>query len=186
MNTSLLVHHRVHSILVLVTVTLALASCDVVAPTDGIPLQEKTVTFRFEINTDGVSPGETVQATSEESANLEQALDADGYTKAEVLSATVTRVELERINPTSVDLGILEEALLALTASNISSKTIASSTSLPASRSASLPVSSSPDVTSYVIAPSFRGSLTLVPETVPGGILVLRATVRLRIEVEGV
>lgn len=165
---------------------LALASCDVVNPTEGITLQEKTVTFRFEIDTDGVAPGQTVQVASEESENLEQALAADGYTKAEVLSATVTRVELERINPTSVDLSILDEALLAFTASNLSAKTIASSTSLPASRTASLPVSSSPDATSYVIAPSFRGALTVVPETVPDGQFVLRTTVTFRIEVEGV
>lgn len=166
---------------------LALASCDVVNPTEGVVLPEITVTFRFEIDTDGVSPGETVQVASEESANLAQALDASGgYTKAEVLSATVTRVELERINPTSVDLSILDEALLAFTASNLSSKTIASSNSLPASRTASLPVSSSPDATGYVIAPSFRGALTVVPGTVPDGQFVLRTTVTFRIEVEGV
>lgn len=170
-----------------VAISLLLASCDVVNPIGGITLPTQTASFRFEINTDGVDPGQTVQVNSEESVNLAQALDeAGGYTKAEVLSATVTRVELERINPTGVNLSILEEALVAFTASGVSTKTIATATSLPSSPSATLPVSSSPDVTSFVIAPSFRGALTIVPESVPDGILVLRATVTFRIEVEGV
>lgn len=163
-----------------------LSSCDAVAPSEGLVLQEKTVSFRFEIDTDGVSAGESIEVDSEASADLEQALDADGYSKGDVLSATVTRVELERVNPTTVDLSILDEASVALRASGGSARTVASSSSLPAARTASLSIGGNDDATSFVVAPSFRGSLTIVPITVPQGVLVLRATVAFRIEVEGV
>ncbi len=173
-------------VLGVVTIALALASCDTVNPTENIVLQAKTVSFRFEIDTEGVDAGQSIRVDSEDSADLEQALNADGFSKGEVVSATVTRVELERINPTTVDLSILEEAMLAFMASGVSNRTIATSTSLPSSRSATLQVSSSADATSFVVAPSFRGSLTIVPGTVPQTQLVLRATVTFRIEVEGV
>lgn len=188
MKASTEIRYRISRTLVLglVAMALVLASCDVVNPTEAIVLQEKQVTFRFEINPAGVSPGESIQVTSEESADLGPVLEADFYTKSDVLTATVTRVELERINPTSIDLSILEEAVLAVTTSSLSAKNIGSATSLPASRTASLAVSSSPDVTSYVKAPSFRGALTIVPRTVPSGSFVLRTTVSFRIEVEGV
>lgn len=166
-------------------VAISTSSCDAIIEPRPVDLSA-TTSFRFEFSTQGVTPGQTLQVQSEESANLQSELDRFGYTKAEVISATVTSVELERINPTSIDLSVLDEALLAFSASDVSTKNVASSESLPGSRTANLQVGTSSDVTSFVTAPSFRGSLTVVPNTVPQGGFVLRATVTFRIQAEGV
>ena len=179
-------HRRVPLAGSLLALIVLLASCDTVNPTDNIILPEKTVSFRFEINTAGVSPGETVTVESEDPVDLGPALDADGFTKAEVISVTITRVELERVSPAGVDLSILEQAQVALVASGVSNRTIASSSSLPDDPSTTLSISGNSDATSFVTAPSFEGVLTIVPEIVPQGLLVMRATVSLRVEVEGV
>lgn len=179
-------HHRIPLVAGILAAVVLLASCDTVNPTDNIILPEKTVSFRFEIGPDGISPGETITVEAEDPVDLGSALNADGFTKAEVLSATVTRVELERVSPAGVDLSILEEAEVALVASGVSSRTIASSSSLPDDPATTLSISGSSDATSFVTASSFEGVLTIVPAVVPQGLLVMRATVSLRVEVEGV
>jgi hypothetical protein len=169
----------------LAAVMILMASCDAVTAPEPITLQSKTVSFRFEFTGDGVSPGDLVDMQSEGSIDLGPELLDDGFTKGEVLSATVTSVELERISPTNVNLNFLEEASIGFSASGISARTVAASTSLPDSRTANLSVSSG-DVTAYVVAPSFQAVMSVVPETVPAAGWVLRANVTLRIDVEGV
>lgn len=176
---------RMGIVAMLALVTVVTASCDVVTASEPLTLQAKTVSFRFEFSSDGVDPGETVEVQSEESANLGPDLSADGFTKAEVLSATVTAVELERISPATVDLNFLDEAQLSFTASGVSARTVATSSSLPSARTASLPLSNT-DVTTFVVAPTFRAALAVVPATVPQAGFVLRANVTLRIRVEGI
>ena len=163
-----------------------MASCDTVNPTDNIILPEKTFSFRFEINAADLSQGESFAVEAEDPVDLGPALSADGFTKAEVISATVTRVELERVSPAGVDLSILDQAQVALVAAGGASRTIASSSSLPDDPSTTLSISGNSDATSFVTAPSFEGVLTIVPDAVPQGLLVMRATVSLRVEVEGV
>lgn len=166
-------------------VAITTASCDVVATTDPLTLQAKTVSFRFEFDSEGIESGETVEAQSVESVDMGPILSADGFTKAEVLSATITSVELERISPANVNLDFLEQAELAFTASGMSRRSIASSASLPASRDAPLSIANS-DVMTFVVAPTFRAVASVVPATVPQAGFVLRANVTLRIRVEGV
>lgn len=172
-------------VVLLAIVAILIASCDAVTDPDAITLQSKTVSFRFEFSADGVSSGDLIDAQSEGSVDLGPELLNDGFTKGEVLSATVTSVELERISPTNVNLNFLQEASIDFSASGISARTVAASTSLPDSRTANLSVSSG-DVTAYVVAPSFRAVMRVVPETVPPAGWVLRANVTLRIDVEGV
>lgn len=169
----------------LVLVAVVLASCDAVTATEPITLQSKTVSFRFEFDSEGVSPGGSVDAQSNADVDLGPELLSDGFTKAEVITATVTSVELERISPTQVNLNFLEEASIDFAASGISTRTIAGSNSLPDSRTAMLSVTSA-NVTTFVVAPSFRAVLNVVPESVPEGEWVLRSNVTLRIDVEGV
>lgn len=171
--------------LLLVAFAVFLASCDAVTTPDPITLQAKTVAFRFEFDSAGLQPGETVDVQSTESVDMGPLLSNDGFTKGEVLSASVTAVELERISPTSVDLDFLDQAALAFSASGITTRTIASSSALPGSRSAPLTLGST-DVTAFVVAPAFRGVLSVVPDVVPQAGFVLRANVTFRIQVEGV
>lgn len=177
--------HRSGVVALLIGVATLVAACDAVTAPEPITLQSKTVSFRFEFTAGGVSPGELVDVQSEGTVDLGPDLEADGFTKGEVLSATVTAVELERISPTTVNLNFLEEASIDFVASGISRRTIASSTSLPDNRTAMLSIGNG-DVTTFVTAPSFQAALSVVPETVPDAGWVLRANVTLRIDVEGV
>jgi len=172
-------------VVLLATVAIVIASCDAVTDPGAITLQSKTVSFRFEFTADDVSSGDLIDVQSEGSVDLGPELLNDGFTKGEVLSATVTSVELERISPTNVNLNFLEQASIDFSASGVSARTVAASTSLPDSRTANLSVSSG-DVTAYVVAPSFQAVMRVVPETVPPAGWVLRANVTLRIDVEGV
>lgn len=176
---------RAGAVVVLAAVAVIVGSCDAVSTPEPIELQPKTVSFRFEFDSQGVSPGATTQAPSQASVDLGPEILSDGFDKGEVLSATVSSVELERVNPTNVNLNFLQEAQLAFTASGVSTQTVSQSSSLPDSRAASLPVGNG-NVTAFVVAPSFRAELTVVPQTVPDGGWVLRANVTVRIEVEGV
>ena len=169
----------------LALVGVVIASCDAVTATEPITLQSKTVSFRFEFDSDGVTPGGSVGVQSEADVDLGPELLSDGFTKAEVISATVTSVELERISPTTVNLNFLEEASIEFAASGIAGRSIAGSNSLPDNRTAMLSVTSA-NVTTFVVAPSFRAVLNVVPESVPEGGWVLRSNVTLRIDVEGV
>jgi hypothetical protein len=90
------------------------------------------------------------------------------------------------VQPIGVNLSDFDEASLSLLASGAAARTVASSSSLPASDDANLQVVSSV-ATSFVTAPNFSGELTVVPTSLrESADYVLTATVRLRIEVEGV
>ncbi len=176
---------RTGVLVLLAAASLFVVACDTVSAPEPIELQPKTVSFRFEFDSDGVSPGEETQALSQASVDLGPELLSDGFNKGEVLAATVSSVELERVNPTTVNLDFLDEATLAFTASNVSTQTIAQSSSLPNSRTGSLSIGNQ-TVTAFVVAPEFRATLTVVPGTLPDAGWVLRANVTLQIEVEGV
>lgn len=171
---------------VLLYVGVASSGCDTLAPREPIVLPEKRVTFRFEFNSAGRSVGEPLEVVSNASADLADDLAREGFTKAEIISATVLSVELVRILPVGVNVSFLSEAGLALRSTGVARRTIARSTALPNDHRATIPVVDA-GVTSYVTRPSFEAVLTGIPASLrPNEQYVLEATVRLRIEVEGV
>lgn len=169
----------------LAALLLFLPACDTVADlgNENVILT-RDVTFSFDFMVD--TPQAALRATSTNQVDLSGQLE--GFTKAEILSATVTSARLTRVQPVRADLAELMDAvLLELTASGGSATTVAQQAGLPASAEGALTVSGSPGVTSHVKAPSFGAALTFTNLAVPAlGIYRFEVTVRLRIEVEGV
>ena len=166
-------------------VLLVLSGCDVIADNPSIALSH-SATFRFEFSSDGRSAGEPFEVRSTSSVNLADDLLADGFTKGEVLSASVTSVEISRTQPIGVHLSTLGDVSLGLTATGVARTTIARSASLPDSDDGQLAVQNA-SITAFVTAPSFSGVLTIDPASLRANSnYVLTTTVRLRVEVEGV
>ena len=162
-----------------------LAGCDTLPGTETVVLPEKTVTLRFEFSTDGMTAGQAVDVTSTGTADLGPDLQRDGFTKGEVVSATVLGAELTR-GTAGVSLAFLNEASLSVSANSVGRKKVASTSSLSDQKTIPLELANT-GMTEYVTSPSFQGVLTLVPGSAVGGDdYTVQATIRLRIEVEGV
>ena len=176
---------RVSAALV-VAALFALSGCDIATDPGIFTLQEKRVTFRFEFASDGRTAGQEIEVQSTSSADLAAALLADGYTKGEVVGVTLLGVELSRVQPIGVNLSTLSNVSVSLTASGVSRSTIATAASLPNADDALLQVTNE-RVTGFITAPSFSSVLKVVPTSLkPNSDYVLTATLRLRVEVEGV
>ena len=176
---------RFLSVAALAALLLLLPACDTVGEIGNenvILTRDATFAFDFQVD----APQASLRATSTNQVDLAGQLE--GFTKAEILSATVTSARLTRIQPVRADLSeLMNAATLELTASGASATSIAQLASPPASAEAQLTITGSPAVTSHVKASSFGAALTFTNLAVPSlGVYRFEATVRLRIEVEGV
>lgn len=165
----------------------ALAGCDaIVEESDPVILPEKVVTFRF-VHTAGQSDPASLRLSSVGTADLGDALRADGFLKDEVVSVFVTAVELERIQPTRVKLAdIARSASVSL--SGASDAQVATLGTVPSASDADMNVDGNREVGDIIRASApFRGILTIAPADLePGEQYILEAEVRFRVTVAGV
>jgi len=172
--------------ILLVFVVFSLQGCDAV---DGgtIYLQPKEAVFRYAFSADDLQVGQTSVIPAISTVDLGDALLADGFSKGEVLTATISSVMLERINPIGVSLSFIDDVSVDLQATGVTNTSIADHSNLPDNRLATLTVRSGVDITGFITRPSFGSTLSILPaEIVAGEEYVLEAKVSIRIEVEGV
>lgn len=164
-----------------------LQGCDTLVEGDEtLILQPKNVTFRFEFSSDDLTPGTPIVVQAVQGADLGSALQADGYTKNDVVAARVTAVQLRRVNPLSFNLGALDGVVLRIQSQGLSSVGIGSLPNPPSTNNASMNLGPTRNVEQYVRQASFNGSLEFVPTALPADDYVLEAVVEITIEVEGV
>ena len=174
--------------LALLAFTLVMAGCEAAA-SERLTLPEIEVSFRFEVSGSVLTDGQPYTATAVNTVDLTTALQQrGGYTKSEVVAATVTAAEMERIQPPLTDLSeLLSEARLLLTASGLNDLEVASRAGFPDDETAALAPRSSADIAAFVKKPAFGAKLRLVPLQPDAGetyIYEVRRT--LRVQVEGV
>ncbi|BBM71977.1 hypothetical protein [Rhodothermus marinus] len=174
--------------LALLAFTLVLAGCEAAA-SERLTLPEIEVSFRFEVSGNALTDGQPYTATSVNTVDLMTALQQrGGYTKNEVVAATVTAAEIERVQPALTDLSeLLSEARVLLTASGLSDLEVASRTGFPDDETASMAPRSGADITAFVKKPAFGAKLRLVPlQPDAGETYVYEVRLTLRVQVEGV
>ncbi len=167
---------------------LVLAGCEA-AGNERLTLPDIEVTFRFEVNGNALTDGQAHTATATNTVDLTPALQQrGGYTKSEVVAATVTAAELERIQPTLTDLSaLLSEVRVLLTASGLSDLEVASRAGLPDDEVATLSTRSSTDIAAFVKNPAFGAKLRLVPnQPEPTETYIYEVRLTLRVQVEGI
>ena len=167
-------------------IAFVLHGCDVVEG-GSIFLQPKEVVFRFEFSSDDLEVGQAVVIPATNSVDLGDDLLADGFSKGEVLSATVSSATLERINPIGVQMSFLSEVVVNLQVTGLSATTVARQSSLPDSRTAGLTIQPNINIANYVARSSFGSNISITPvEILANEDYVLELTLAIRIEVEGV
>ena len=165
---------------------LCLSGCDtLVEESDPITLQPKQATFEFELLASGVQPGSVVTLTSRNSVDLAEALQEDGFVKDEVLSATILSAQLRQIFPLSQNLSVLESAELKLQGGNLTAS-VATLGTMPPQKNAAMGVDQGQAVRAFVVSPSIRAVLDLLPASLtPGEEYTFEVTVAFSIVVEG-
>ncbi len=172
---------------------LVLAGCDTVDPGS-----ETVVLFvnvedqlgedlRFSFEADNAQVGQPLTVAAAQRIDLGPFLDQQGFSKAEVIAATVESATVGVRFPIQARANFMQQAALQVTATGLSATTVAAQSSFPDSREAALTVQSSRSITGFVTRSDFGVQLVLTPATLlPGEDYELTATLRIRIEVEGV
>jgi hypothetical protein len=160
------------------------AGCDTLGDPGALQLSYEE-TFEFRVNGSQLQAGQETEVVSQNQVDLSSDLSSDGFTTAEVLSARVTSVEIERIQPLNVDLRFLSAAAFQLRAGS-QTREVASRTGFPSDETADLSAQAV-DVAAFIRAPVFRGVLRLTPAQVSAGDQYrLEVRVRFSVDVEGV
>jgi hypothetical protein len=109
----------------------------------------------------------------------------EGFSKSEILSATVVSATLFRRQPVEANLGELMDAVaLQLDAAGLSRAQVAGLQGLPDDNEATLDLASTGNVTGFVRAPTFGAVLNFTG--LDANDYVFEVRLRLRIQVEGV
>ncbi len=167
---------------------LLLAGCESVT-SERLTLPDIEVTFRFEVNGNALTDGQAHTVTATNTVDLTPALQQrGGYTKKEVVAATVVAAELERIQPTLTDLdALLREVRVLLTAEGLTEREVAVRTGFPADETASLSPRSDTDVAAFVKKTALGAKLQLVPlQPDPSETYIYEVRLTLRVQVEGI
>ena len=171
----------------LILLALVLAGCEATA-SERLTLPDIEVAFRFEVDGSELTDGQPYTVTATNTVDLAAALQQrGGYTKNEVVAASVTAAKIERIQPTLTDLSeLLSEARVLLTASGLSDLEVASRTGFPDDEVASLAPRSTTDVTAFIKKPTLGARLQLVPlQPDASETYIYEVRLTLRVQVEG-
>ncbi|SHK80556.1 hypothetical protein [Rhodothermus profundi] len=172
----------------LALLVLMLSGCEA-AGTERLTLPEIEVSFRFEINGNALTDGQPATIIAVNTVDLAPALQQrGGYTKSEVVAATVTAAAIERIQPLLTDLSeVLSEARVLLTAPGLNDLEVAGRAGFPDDETASLAPRSGTDVAAFVKKAAFGAKLHLVPlQPAPDEHYIYEVRLTLRVQVEGV
>ncbi len=170
---------------------LLFGGCDVTGPEDTVILNANSpaapiVEYTFAYDTNG---GDPIGVRSNETDDLGSVLSENGFGRADVVSARVDSVSLERISSKAAPTPIVFDYLTGATAylgSNTDGERIADASIDATTRSVSLPVAGS-DVTSVVKNEPTYAFLQLdTTSDVPDRRDKVEVTVYFRIEVQGV
>ncbi len=173
-------------------VMLFLGGCDATS-SEPVRLAPKTITFEFpQFGADDVQDG-TLQIDALNQEDLASALRADGFTRDEVVQATITRVELERRSVGSAPeaaggkvFGFLVSGTAQLT-QGATTQTIAERDAFDPNAAATPMTITDGQATSIVAASSpFGARLTLGVDGIGPGAFRVALAVTFRVDVEGV
>lgn len=176
----------------LATIVVLTSGCDATATSETVTLQPKTITFEFPQFSADDEQGGTVQINSLNQEDLASELRADGFTRDEVVQATITRVELERRSIGSSAetapkvFGFLVSGEAQLTQGSMT-QTIAERDAFDPNAAVTPMDITSGNATSFVSAPSpFGARLNLDVDNIGTGPFRVALNITFRIEVEGV
>lgn len=176
---------RLVTLVLSAAVLMLLPGCDTTSSPEPITLQPIETTFRFDFASRNLEPDGTLEVPSSASVDLNDLL-TEGFSKAEVLSAEVTSVELERLSPLS-DLSLfMRNASFSLQGGTGTPVTVAGLTDFPDAVSADMTLASDTRVTNVVTGSSFSGVLDVDVNAAEEEDFVLLVTVTLQVRVEGV
>ena len=172
-------------VLVYLSILLLTSGCDTLDldPGQSIILTTSTgeICFRFT----GVSADGSKSILSVDSFDLGAFLEQEGFSKAEVISATVSSADMRLVFPLGESLDMLERATVSLRASGAGEVAVASASSFSDTRSTSLQVQSS-NIGGIVRASSFQGVLEFDGAQTVSDDIEISVELDIRIEVEGV
>lgn len=161
------------------------SGCDSVTDPETIVLNPEEQTFEFVFNGSQLTAGTAFTVESTNQVDLSDELLNAGFQTSEVVSATVTAVELNRTQPLDVNLQSIASASFSLRAGSQTTE-VASKASFGSTTRDALNVQTGLDVGTFVRRPAFTGVLRFTPSQVSNAQYRLTVTVRFRVEVEGV
>lgn len=114
-------------------------------------------------------------------------LATQGFSKTDIVSATLQSAELVMLFPISTQLNFMSQAILKLTATGVSPTEVANRPSLPGSRQAQLTVLTNRDISTFLEKESFGAILQIQPNTLTAGQnYEMSIILRVRMEVAGI
>ena len=166
----------------LLLVCILLSSCDTLTEGESVFLLVELDEICFEV--DRIQEGVPVTVLSDANTVLDigPALARDNLSKEDVIGARLTEATVRLIFPVESDLTIIEDAQLSLTSGG-TSRQVASLSTLPSSRNASLAPSDS-DVSSIVQATSFQASLRFDGASDINERTVIEGSITIQVEVQ--
>ncbi len=185
---------RRSALLTLVAATLILSGCD----TDSLGGDSVFLTTTISENVDGddilftFSSGDIQEGRLEDlscgcTLDIDAYLNDQGFTKAQLVSATVQSARLVMLFPTSEQLDFLDEVILKLGAAGVSDTEVANVSSLSAVREVNLQTLSNRDIVSYLDSPGFEPILQInAGDLTDGEDYELSVILTVRMELEGV
>ena len=185
---------RRSAFLTLILATLVLSGCD----TDSLGGDSVFLTHTISEDVDGddvifsfssgdIQEGRLVDLSCGCTLDVEAFLNDQGFTKAELVSATVQSARIVMLFPTSEQLDFLDEAILKLGATGASDTEVANTTNLPATREVNLQTLSNRDISSYLERPGFEPILQInAGDLTDGEDYELSVILTVRMELEGV
>ncbi|NNF03152.1 MAG: hypothetical protein HKN17_01695 [Rhodothermales bacterium] len=185
---------RRSAVLTLLLATLVLSGCDtdslggdsvILTHTISEDINGNDVVFAF--SSGDIQEGRLVDIFCGCTLDIEAFLNDQGFTKSELISATVQSARIVMLFPTSEQLNFLDEAILKLGATGASDTEVANVSDLPAAREVNLQTLSSRDVSSYLERPGFEPILQInAGDLTDGEDYELSVILTVRMELEGV
>ena len=139
------------------------------------------ICFRFS----GLTAGGSQSVLSVESFDFGSFLQQEGFSKSEVIAATVQSADIRLVFPLGESLSVLDRATVSLRGTGAGETSVAEGTAFSSSRSASLDVTGT-GVGSAVKASSIQGVLQLVGAETISDDFEISVNLTIQIEVEGV
>jgi hypothetical protein len=182
---------RLTRVAAFVLVLTVLQGCDSASTDDSIVLNRVEVPeFRFEFDGDVLSEGQALELTTSVRVDLTGELDGQGgFTKDDVVAATVQSAQLFQGFPVTQKLGYLDQAIVKLvTVSPARVTEVADVTNPDDLREVDMTPIANRDVSTYVKAAEFTAVLQITPGSTigidPDESYTLAVLLELRVEVE--
>lgn len=185
---------RRSTLLTLLLATLILSGCD----TDSLGGDSVFLTTTISEDIDGddvifafssgdIQEGRLVDLSCGCTLDIEAYLNDQGFTKAELVAATVQSARIVMLFPTSEQLNFLDEAILKLSATGASATEVANISTLPAAREVNLQTLSNRDISTYLERPGFEPILQInAGDLTDGEDYELSVILTVRMELQGV